>query len=485
MKITKLIPLLLTTVIIFGCTRESNESLIYQRLNQCNSSELDSTILCGKLSVFENRETNTGRKIDLNIIVIPAIQKNESKPPIFYFEGGPGLAATNAAPFYADSANPYRLQHDIVLIDVRGTGDSNPLHCRQLQYKEGLEQQLSEMYPTQNVMDCYDSLSQFADLTQYTTTNMAIDIDEVRKWLGYDKITLFGLSYGGRLAQVYMKMFPNSVESCVLWSPTKTSSRMPLYHAQYAEASIKKIFEDCKEDSLCNKTFQNIENEFRELIKRGNQEPFKFEIKSQSGENKTIAIPLHSFNSKIRSLMYSPYGIRQIPFIIHQSYLGNWQPFISLFPADSSFDSFLAEGLYLCVTCTEDVPYITNQEADSLTAGTFMGDYRIQQQLNACKYWTKGSIPKDFFDPVESNIPTLVLSGYFDPVTPPSMAEQIVITLPNSFLIPIRTMSHRFEGLSNPECFNKMVIDFFNNPYKEPNSDCSNEMQPVAYKLKG
>lgn len=484
MKDIRLILILSSIIIVYSCSRESRDSLIYERLKACNSTGLDSTILCGTFPVFENRRTNSGRKIDLNIVVIPAIHKSHSKLPIFCFDGGPGVAATSGASFYADSINYYRVEHDVVLIDVRGTGDSNPLDCRQLQFKKGLEQQFTEMYPIQDVKDCYDSLSKFADLSQYTTTNMAIDVEEIRKWLGYNRISLFGLSFGGRLAQVYMKMFPNSIESCVLWSPTTTSSRMPLYHAQYAEASLNKLFSDCKRDSLCNLSFPNIREEFRELMEKGKRKSFQYKWKSKNGETKEVTIPWYSFHTKIRSLMYTPFGLRQIPFIIHQSYLENWLPFISLFPNESSYDDFIAEGLYLCVTCTEDVPYITKQEADSLSIGTFMEDYRIQQQKNACSNWTTGIVPDNFFEPVTSDIPTLVLSGYFDPITPPSMAELIVKTLPNGYVITIPTMSHTFDGLSNPECFDKMVVDFFNKPDSRPNSECIEQMLPDKYKTK-
>ena len=484
MKNNNLIFILFIFLIHFSCSKGKNENLIYKRLKACNSNDLDSTILCGSFSVFENQLTKSGRKIYLNIIVIPAIHPSQSKSPIFCFDGGPGAAATNGASFYGDSINNYRTEHDVVLIDVRGTGDSNPLHCRQLQLKENLEQQFSEMYPIQDVRNCFDSLSKLADLTQYTTTNMAIDVEEIRKWLGYDKIKLFGLSYGGRLAQVYMKMFPKSVESCVLWSPTTTYSRIPLYHASYAENSINKLFEDCKNDSICALNFPNIKFEFKELFKRGKKKPFEYKFKSKNGEIKEVKIPWYSFHTKIRSLLYTPFGLRQIPYIIHQSYIDNWRPFISLFPSESSYDDFIAEGLYLCVTCTEDVPYITKHEADSISLGTFMEDYRIVQQKDACNNWSNGSVPTNFFEPLNSHIPTLVISGYFDPITPPSMAEQIVQTLTKSFLISIGTMSHTFDGLSNTDCFDKMVIDFFNQPDVRPNSECIILMLPDAYKTK-
>jgi len=466
----------------YFCTSRKSQSTFNSSLEPCSSGGSDSTLRCGTLSVFENPKTNSGRKIDLNVVVIPAIHKNTENAPIFMLEGGPGAAATNDSSYYADSINFYRVNFDIVLLDVRGTGKSNPLHCRQLQFKKNLEEQLTEMYPLDAVKACYDSLSLNADLTQYNTTNMAIDIEVVRKWLGYEKINLFGLSFGTRLAQVYMKMFPASVESCVLWSPTTTYSKMPLYHAAFAEESMSKLMADCEKDSLCATSFPNFKYEFEELTKRGKEGPFTSNFKSQNGKTRNVNIPWFAFQTKIRSLMYMPFGLRQIPHLVHQSYLGNWQPFLSLFPDASSYDDFIAEGLYLCVTCIEDVPFISEEDADLLTKGTFMGRYRIDQQQGACKNWVNGVVPADYFEPLTSSIPTLVFSGYFDPVTPPSMAEQIVSTLNKSFLVTIPAMSHTFDGLSNPECFDKLVLEFYTNPSVRPNSECVNEMKPEPYK---
>src|SRR5689334_20442118 len=107
MRSNRLILILLSAIIFCSCSTEKKESQIYERLKACNPSDVDSTILCGTYSVFENRQTNAGKKIDLNIIVIPAIHKNSSKPPIFCLEGGPGVAVTSGASFYADSINYY------------------------------------------------------------------------------------------------------------------------------------------------------------------------------------------------------------------------------------------------------------------------------------------------------------------------------------------------------------------------------------------
>jgi pimeloyl-ACP methyl ester carboxylesterase len=183
--------------------------------------------------------------------------------------------------------------------------------------------------------------------------------------------------------------------------------------------------------------------------------------------------------------MYAPEGLRQIPYIVHQAYLGDLNPFIALYPEGSDTSYFIAEGLYLCITCSEDVPFIQSGQVDSLTKGTFMGTYRIDQQKRACKYWVRGDIPEDFLNPVYSNIPTLILSGGLDPVTPTSMAKEIASHLPNSTLVIIPQMSHTFDGLSQPECFDHICVNFINKPsHPEWNLDCIKEMKPEPFKIK-
>jgi pimeloyl-ACP methyl ester carboxylesterase len=436
-----------------------NDSLDgYHKLHRCKLQGIADSVLCGTYPVYENRTTQTGRIINVNIVVIPAIHQDSVLTPIFYFEGGPGVAATKSASFFADTSIPYRWYHDIVLIDIRGTGGSNDLSCPSLQIKQSLKEQFEEMYPKDAVKACFDSLSKRADLTQYTTTNVVKDIEDIRKWLGYGKINIYGLSYGTRVALVYMKYFPSSIESCILWSPVPTYGKMPLYHAKFAQNSLEKIFHDCKQDSVCNNSFPNIETEFKLLNKKSKDVPFTYT--SSLGNSDKFSFSWNTFQTKLRTLMYAPSGIRQIPYIVHQACLGNLNPFIALYPKGVDTSTFISEGLYLCITCSEDVPFINAKEIELFTKETFMGTYRIDQQKNACKQWVRGEIPKDFLDVINSNIPTLILSGEFDPITPTPMAKEIASHLSNSTIIIMPQMSHTFDGLSHPECFDNICLTF-------------------------
>jgi len=165
-------------------------------------------------------------------------------------------------------------------------------------------------------------------------------------------------------------------------------------------------------------------------------------------------------------------------------YLGNFSPFLSLY---EQFDvnQILSEGFFLCITCSEDVPFIRDTEIDSLTKRTFMGTYRIDVQKRACANWARGNIPKDYFDTIHANVPVLIFSGGLDPVTPTSLAKEIASHLPNSTLVIIPSMSHVFDGLSHLECFDNIACNFFLHPsHPKLNTDCVKEMLPPSYKLK-
>jgi pimeloyl-ACP methyl ester carboxylesterase len=457
----------------------------YENLLPCKVDTVADSVLCGTYAVFENHQTKQGRRINLNVIVIPALNKDSAKPPVFFFDGGPGVAATKGASFFAQRNNPYRQNHDLVLIDVRGTGKSHPLHCQTLQDKKDLQEQFDVMYPAKSVKACFDLLSQKADLTQYTTTNIVRDVEAVRQWLGYQKIHLYGLSYGTRVAQEYMRRFSSSVESAVLHSPTSTGSRMPLFHAQFAQATLNKLFDGCSNDSLCKTYFPSLKKEFNSLMQKGKKKPFNVAYTLTDGRQVNLSVSWDAFQTKIRSLMYEPQTLRKIPSIIHQVYRGNWKPFVSLYSEKGRYNDFIAEGLYLSVSCSEDVPFITNKEARRLTKNTFMGMYRIKQQQTACANWSKGKIPDDFLQPVNSDIPVLILVGEYDPVTPVSMAKEIASYLPNSQLVVIPQMSHGFEGLSNEECFDQIALDFIEHSGKSKiKIDCVESMQPPSFEMK-
>ena len=427
------------------------------KLDQCRLPGVDQKALCGELTVFENREIGSGRTIDLNIIVVPALDQSNKLEPIFYLEGGPGAAATNNATFFAGEGKIYREKHDVVLVDQRGTGKSNPLAAKS--ERRTPQGYLTEMYPVEYVKKLRRTLERKADLTQYTTSIAMDDLDEVRHWLGYDRINLVGLSYGTRAALVYMRQHPERVQTATLLGVAPTYLRMPLYHSQAAARAMELLLRECQADLVCHRAFPQVDQDWKNLLSELGNGSVRVPYVPDNGAPVTVEIERDIFTEKVRTMMYSPQTATRIPLVIHQAAHGDFAPFLRESIGSSTAD-FIADGMYLSVTCAEDVPFIDATEAAQLNGENPFGNYRVLQQTRACSLWSQGKIPPNFRDPVSSNIPVLIFSGRLDPVTPPERGSEVAAHLPNSRHVVIPQAGHLADGLSDQECIDRVTIEF-------------------------
>jgi len=453
------------------------------KLKPCRLSGIDEELLCGKLSVFENRSTHAGRRIDLNVVVLPAFDQKTKTEPLFDLAGGPGAASTDAATLYATQERNYRQRHDIVLVDQRGTGKSNPLSIPR---EKTPQYYLSEMYPVDHVRQLRQALEKRADLTQYTTSIAMDDLDEVRAWLGYDRINLFGSSYGTRAALVYMRQHPQRVHTATLIGVAPTYLKMPLHHSEAAARAIDLLFAECEQDSACHDAFPEIRQDWANVLAKLGRDPARvaYSQPEKPRQTTTVEIQRDIFAEKIRTWMYGRDKASRIPLIIHQAAAGNFEPFLQQAIAPSIPD-FVADGTYLSVTCAEDVPFIDQAEAARLNANNPFGNYRVFQQTRACGMWPRGEVPPGFDQPVLSNAPVLIVSGNLDPVTPPQRGEEVAKYLPNSRHVIIREAGHGLDGLSDQGCVDRIIIDFLDkaDPWKLDVS-CVGNMTPPPFATK-
>jgi pimeloyl-ACP methyl ester carboxylesterase len=318
------------------------------------------------------------------------------------------------------------------------------------------------MYPVEYVKTMRQALEQHADLTQYTTSIAMDDLDDVRAWLGYERINLFGLSYGTRAALVYLRQHPDRVRSAVLMGVAPTYLRMPLHHAAAARRAMDLLLTECAGDTACHEAFPQIQREWEDVLEKLGRELARVEYSPpDKSPAVTVEIQRDIFAEKLRSRMYSRESAARIPLIIHQAAQGDFAPFLKeMIPADRSVPDFIADGMYLSVTCAEDVPFIDREKAAKANAGNPFGNYRVEQQTRACNLWPQGKIPDDYHEPVSSNAPVLIFSGYMDPVTPPERGEEVASQLPNSRHVVIPHGAHGPDGLTNVECLDKLVLEF-------------------------
>jgi pimeloyl-ACP methyl ester carboxylesterase len=473
-----------TAIAAVGCS-PAKGTRQHAALQPCRLAGIEDELLCGKLTVFENRETRAGRTIDLNVVVFPALEPSSKEAPLFDLAGGPGVGATTAAFFYAREGKEFRRRRDVVLVDQRGTGKSNPLAAAPK--ARAPQDYLTELYPEGYVEALRRALEQKADLTQYTTSIAMDDLDDVRAWLGYERVDLFGLSYGTRAALVYLRQHPERVRSVVLMGVAPTNLKVPLRHASAAKRALDLLFEDCARDARCAAAFPDVAREWEELMLRLNAEPARVAYRSRENSGETmLEIRAEIFAEKVRNRMYSAAGARQVPLIIHCAAHGDFAPFLQLVLRDgASAHDGVAAGAYLAVTCSEDTAFIDPGEAARINAGNPFGNYRVDQQIRACGVWPRGELPAGFHEPVTSDVPVLIISGKMDPVTPPERGDEVARHLPNSRHVVIPHHAHSPIGLSNFACVHDLIVEFFSKAdASQLDLGCLDTIQPPPFATK-
>jgi len=205
----------------------------------------------------------------------------------------------------------------------------------------------------------------------------------------------------------------------------------------------------------------------------------------KTGDETKVEIRRDVFAEKLRSLLYAPATARRIPFIIHQAAQDDFTPFLrAAIPANREAPDFIADGMYLSVTCSEDAPFIDPAFAVRLNKENVFGNYRVIQQRRACSLWPRGRLPKGYNQPIKSDIPVLILSGYMDPITPPEWAEGVAAHLPNSKHVIIRESAHLPDGLTHFECLNKLILDFFaHGNAKALDTSCVDQMTAPPFQV--
>lgn len=412
-------------------------------LNSCHSPNVDGEARCGSYEVYENRATQSGRKISLNIVVLPALGPNAAPDPVFWFHGGPGAAATQAVgAAKSDFLSVLRKDHDLVFVDQRGTGDSNGLKCDVGDDPTNLDAYFGKLFPPDMVRACREKLEKQADLRLYTTPIAMDDLDEVREALGYGKIDIVAGSYGTIAAQVYMRQHPNSVRAVFLIGVATPGIKQPLLFPRAAQHALDLLFVDCAADQTCNGAFPNLKSEFHQVLSRFDRGPLEARMISPTTKKiQVVRLERENYVERIRLLLYTTVFARFVPLVVHKAYEGDFLPFEAI-AVTYNPGGILARGMYFSVTCSEGVPFITGHEMITETRGTFVGEERIRAHMEACKEWPRGDVPRSFIDPIKSNLPVLMVSGEVDGSSPPWFGKDAVKYLPNGRQIPIRYYGH-------------------------------------------
>jgi pimeloyl-ACP methyl ester carboxylesterase len=415
---------------------------------------------CGTVQVPENRDA-PGRMLALNVIVLPARSATPAKEAIAFFGGGPGQAIAQGARWAAPEFVELMDERDLLFVDQRGTGGSAPLQCM-LRDTANPQSYLDDFLPPAAVARCRQELSRNADLTRYGFEALAHDTEAVRVALGYDKLNLNGGSYGTRAAMSYLRMYPQNVRSVVLLGLVPPGFLQPEAYARDTDAALAGIFRECRGDAACNAAFPDVEREVRVVVQRLDEAPATAEIVDQrTGQRVRLSISRGTFAETVRRMMYDPSAARAVPFVVHRAYEGDFRPVARNALRDRrGMQQSSWWGLFLSITCSEDVPFIDLAAAAAENGRTLLGDYRVRQQAEACRDWPRYPVPASFHQPFRSDVPVLLMSGELDPVTPPYWGAKAAAMFPNSLHFVVPGGGHGFNGMRNTECIDSIQTRF-------------------------
>lgn len=464
----------------------SAENRFRGKLQACEWPGYDGDVLCGTYEVPEDRSVREGRTISLRVAVLPATGPGEPASDALAFLAGGGVApATNYLPFFGRALRRLSSERDILLVDQRGTGGSNPLRCDLPEPHD-----VTEDGPPGAAYDsaylaalgrCRAEISEHADPALYTTWAAADDLNAVRAWLGYDRLSLWGASYGTKAARVFMRRHPDHVRAAVLHGvvPLEFSMWPDLFPA--ADSALGALFELCSADPGCAKAYPRLDEQFTVLIDQLERAPvpLRAPVAGAPADTVTVWFDGRSLAGLTVGYLRSSRAARRLPELIDEMAGGDFTRVARM--QNPGAESAIPRGVYLSIACSEEFPRLTDADVERASRATRFGPGEwFEEERRECEVWGAGSVPASFWDPVVSDAPVLVLSGAEDFITPPGYAESVAGHLSNATL---RVLPQRGHDDIDP-CATAVVEEFLiQGRATDPDLGCPEDLGPLPFDL--
>jgi pimeloyl-ACP methyl ester carboxylesterase len=412
------------------------------QLAPCRVDGLEEEVHCGSFTVLEDRSRPDGRRLQLRLVVLPALGPRQPDP-VVVLTGGPGQAASEGGAREARQLAALRSARDVVLLDQRGTGGSHPLRCTP-SFPNAFGPYLGPPPPAAQIAACRDQLATDADLRRYTSLDAVDDLEELRAAEGWPTINLVAGSYGTRVALLYMAKHPDRVRTAALQGVSPPGSANPLPFARAGQRALDALLVACAADSSCARAFPALRDELVQVLARLERQPAEVTLdRPDTGEPGVVYLTRSIFVSRLHLMLLSGALSARVPALVHAAHGGNWRPFAELALAfGRAIHDQIYFGMQLSVMCSEDAPFLTPAAVAAGTAGTLQSSERVDQVLAFCAEWPWQRPPADFAAPVHVRVPTLVVAGELDPVTPIELAAGVAQALPLSRLVVLPQASH-------------------------------------------
>ncbi|GAC1353979.1 MAG: alpha/beta fold hydrolase [Ktedonobacteraceae bacterium] len=442
------------------------------------------TVKCGYVSVPESRKNANGTKVQLAVAIFKSPTVQNDPLPVLRLEGGPGGPSLDNWAHYVTRSNlsSFVFNHDLIMFDQRGTGYSTPsLKCSeilQLQYNT-LNTHLSasdtERLQLQALQTCHDRLVKSGvDLNAFNSLENAADVHDLILALGYKQANLYGVSYGTRLALTTIRLFPAVIRSVVLdsvYPPQKNRTDLP----SAAQRVFNVLFQGCAADTHCSTQYPHLDSVFYQLVTDLNANPVHFQTtNATTGKSYNVVMAGDDFVFVLFGALYVTQFIPALPKMIFQV-RDHAYTLLSQIYGNVQFDDTFSDGMFYSDECSEDWSFVTQNDIGPALQGITPQirpalQNNLQQEYDSCRLWNVQKAPAVQKQPVVSDIPTLVLTDEYDPITPPANGKLAAQTLKNSYYFLFPGLGHGAEY--NARCVNTIISAFDDTPTQQPSSAC-------------
>jgi pimeloyl-ACP methyl ester carboxylesterase len=433
---------------------------------------------CGVLMLKEDPQNPQSPDIPVNVLRLPAVIPVPESDPLFVVAGGPGQSAVTLAETVHQFFNDVRKSRDIIFVDQRGTGKSNAFDCIfETEASAQLPADQQQAFVRKAAEEC---IAKYRDHFAFYTTPYAVaDLDAVREALAYPKINLWGGSYGSRVVLDYVRRYPTHARAGVIDGVAPPDIALPWFMERDGLAALTAINDQCAQTPDCNKRYGNILAKADRVSARLQASPVKVSFPHPRTQGKiSMTLAAEDFSAVIHLALYNRDLSALLPQVISDSEAGDYQLFSSLiYLAKSRSDlSGINYAMHYTVVCNEDYPLY--QSKNPLESNLFLNAQMVQRYSEICSRWPKATMPDNYWQPVASDVPMLILSGAVDPVTPPLWGQLVQQGLPNAVHL-IAPGGHHI--VTTEGCMSQLVAQFIaKGEAKSLDAQCVNHIKPLA-----
>ena len=434
-------------------------------------SEVDAE--CGTFEVPLDPNDPDGETIELFVALVRALSEQPSPDPLVVIAGGPGEAATR---FYVTAERAFSPASSAIATSSLWTsaapGRSAPLHCDGNQDDPFLTAGVDLAIDAS--IECLEGLDHDP---RYFTTSVAVrDLERVRQAFGFAHWNLYGISYGTRVAQHYLRKFPERTRRIILDGVVPPDVALGPEVALASQATLDALFDRCETDAGCRDAFPDLRQRFDAVLERLRDAPAEIVVDHpRTGESVDIVVDHWMLVGVVRLLVYHPQTASLLPVLIDATHRGDYRALATQAFVISEAIEDIAVGLNNAVVCTEDFPFVRDVDLDA-QAATYMGSAFMETMAGVCEHWPSGFLDGDLRNPLVSDRPALILSGELDPITPPRYGRRAAAGLSNAVEVVGRGQGH---GMLMVGCTQRVMAEFLDiDEVGELDLDCVSRMRP-------